>query len=400
MKGLYSILPPFAPDYSGVCSALFDLGGLVVIHDGGGCIGNFTAYDEPRWYGSTSAVMSSGLREIDAVVGDDEKLLTKIENALTTIHPHFIALVGSPAPMVIGTDFRALGHILSQRTELPILVFDTNGLNTYDHGASDAFLELARRFVKPRLSTHEIGVNIIGLTPLDFGYGLHKERFFTLLTNAGCRIVSCWAMGSSLDEIAASAEARLNIVVSRTGLAAARFLEREQGIPFLVGLPIGSKPTEHFINDVRFLLDLDKTSGMGQPPSSFPVLDTREVLVLGEQVTANAVRNCLRLDLGFSRVTVASFFDMDPWLSEECDIRLEGEDDLITLTQRHPYSVIVGDPLYRGLTASSGKGQFIAFPHIALSSRLYWDDGPSFIGPEGAWYFQEKVRTCANGIRG
>ena len=47
---------PLAPDYSGAASALFDLGGIVVMHDASGCTGNFTGYDEPRWMGSRSAV--------------------------------------------------------------------------------------------------------------------------------------------------------------------------------------------------------------------------------------------------------------------------------------------------------------------------------------------------------
>ncbi len=67
MKGLYKYLPPFAPDYSGVCSVLFNLNGIVIIHDASGCTGNFTGYDEPRWYGSNAAIFSSGLREIEQI---------------------------------------------------------------------------------------------------------------------------------------------------------------------------------------------------------------------------------------------------------------------------------------------------------------------------------------------
>ena len=50
MRKLCIKLPPFAPDYSGVCSALYELGGMSVIHDASGCTGNYTGFDEPRWY--------------------------------------------------------------------------------------------------------------------------------------------------------------------------------------------------------------------------------------------------------------------------------------------------------------------------------------------------------------
>lgn len=51
MSRLCVFMLPLAPDYSGAASALFDLGGIVVMHDASGCTGNFTGYDEPRWDG-------------------------------------------------------------------------------------------------------------------------------------------------------------------------------------------------------------------------------------------------------------------------------------------------------------------------------------------------------------
>ena len=45
MRGFYSILPTLSPDFSGVCSTLFELGGILAIHDAGGCTGTYTGYD-------------------------------------------------------------------------------------------------------------------------------------------------------------------------------------------------------------------------------------------------------------------------------------------------------------------------------------------------------------------
>ena len=42
MSRLCVFMLPLAPDYSGAASALFDLGGIVVMHDASGCTGNFT----------------------------------------------------------------------------------------------------------------------------------------------------------------------------------------------------------------------------------------------------------------------------------------------------------------------------------------------------------------------
>lgn len=399
MKGLYKVLPPFAPDYSGVCSVLFELGGLVVIHDGGGCIGNFTGYDEPRWYGSSSAILSSGLREIDAIMGDDEKLLAKLQNAVRTLKRQFVAIVGSPAPMVIGTDYAALAHILSQRTGIPVLMFDTNGMNYYDYGASMAFLELARRFVKPFSSCADPGVNIIGATPLDFGSGEHVRKLISLLANAGCKVVSCWAMeGTTLDDIERSVQARLNIVVSRSGLQAARYMEHEHGIPYFVGIPIGHKSTLRFIRTVGSLLGLADASDRQQDAND-SAADTRNVLVVGEQVMSNAVRNCLRTDMEIAEVTVGSFFSMDQALMEDGDIYLDGEDALAALSSEHQYDIIVADPLYHDLISELANSSFISFPHLAVSSRLCWDSQLDYIGTGGSRYFNSKLKEIEDGIQ-
>ena len=53
MKDLYRILPPFAPDYGGACEVMYELGGLVLIHDASGCTVNYVSFDEPRWHEST-----------------------------------------------------------------------------------------------------------------------------------------------------------------------------------------------------------------------------------------------------------------------------------------------------------------------------------------------------------
>ena len=67
MKGLRKYLTPFAPDQSGAVSVLYELGGILVICDAGGCVGNVCGFDEPRWFSRKSAIFSAGLRDMDAI---------------------------------------------------------------------------------------------------------------------------------------------------------------------------------------------------------------------------------------------------------------------------------------------------------------------------------------------
>ena len=57
------------------------MGGICVICDAGGCTGNICGFDEPRWFGSQSAVFSAGLRDMDAILGRDDRLVEKLFDA-------------------------------------------------------------------------------------------------------------------------------------------------------------------------------------------------------------------------------------------------------------------------------------------------------------------------------
>jgi nitrogenase molybdenum-iron protein alpha/beta subunit len=147
-------LPPLSPDYSGVASVFHDLGALTILHDASGCTGTYTGYDEPRWFGSSSPTFCSGLREMDAIMGEDGKLLEKIKAALRDIHAPCVSIVGSPVPMVIGFDFKGFASLVEHETGIPAFGFPADGLHYYDQGQRDAYLAIAARLLEkaPRKS--------------------------------------------------------------------------------------------------------------------------------------------------------------------------------------------------------------------------------------------------------
>ena len=115
MRQAYRIIPIYTADVSGVCSALYELGGMTVMHDPSGCNSTYNTHDEIRWYDQDSLIFISGLTDIDAIMGNDEKFLQDVEEA-KELKPKFIALASSPIPFMNGTDFPGLGpHLLKDR---------------------------------------------------------------------------------------------------------------------------------------------------------------------------------------------------------------------------------------------------------------------------------------------
>ena len=167
MRGLRKYLTPFAPDQSGAVSVLYELGGIIVICDAGGCTGNVCGFDEPRWFERKSAVFSAGLRDMDAILGRDDRLVAKLVDAADKIDANFAAIVGTPVPAVIGTDYQALKRMCEKKTDLPILAIDTDGMELYDKGEEKAYLALFTAFAKEKYEVCKEKVGILGMTPQD-----------------------------------------------------------------------------------------------------------------------------------------------------------------------------------------------------------------------------------------
>lgn len=138
LKRINRILPVYAADISGVCSALYELGGMTVMHDASGCNSTYTTHDEPRWYSMDSMVYISALSELEAVMGDDDKLVRDIVDAARNLHPRFICLGGTPIPMMMGTDFKGLARMIEKETGIPTFGIATNGMHSYVRGGRGA----------------------------------------------------------------------------------------------------------------------------------------------------------------------------------------------------------------------------------------------------------------------
>lgn len=105
-----------------------------------------------------------GLRDMDAILGRDDRLVEKIGKACEKLSADFIAVIGTPVPAVIGTDYKALSRMIEKKTGIPALTIDTDGTKLYDIGEKKTWKELFKKFaVKQEVEPGRVG--IIGATP-------------------------------------------------------------------------------------------------------------------------------------------------------------------------------------------------------------------------------------------
>ena len=152
MRQVAGLISTYSSDEFGVCSALFELGGMVVMHDASGCNSTYTTHDEPRWYEMDSMVYISAISEAEAIMGDDDKFIRDLVETAGELHPAFIALVGAPIPYMIGTDLDAIAMIVEQETGIPCFGFQANGMHDYTVGVSMAMKRMVEAFAGERLA--------------------------------------------------------------------------------------------------------------------------------------------------------------------------------------------------------------------------------------------------------
>lgn len=200
MRGLRKYLTPFAPDQSGAVSVLYELGGIIVICDAGGCAGNVCGFDEPRWFEQKSAVFSAGLRDMDAILGRDDRLVAKLVDVAEKVEAGFAAIIGTPVPAVIGTDHQALRRMCEKKTDLPVLAVNTNGMELYDAGERKAYLELFKAFAREKQPVEAGKTGVLGMTPQDVSDLKAADKIREKFRARGQRAV-CYGMGDGLDEV-------------------------------------------------------------------------------------------------------------------------------------------------------------------------------------------------------
>ena len=397
MRQAYRIIPIYTADVSGVCSALYELGGMTVMHDPSGCNSTYNTHDEIRWYDQDSLIFISGLTDIDAIIGNDEKFLRDIEDVAEELKPKFIALASSPIPFMNGTDFPGLARALTVETGIPAFSVPTSGMHDYVYGAGLALSEIARHFTGAA-EKRKRKLNLLGVTPLDFGPQPMVDAMKKLLEERGWEILSTWAMGDTLEELGRAGEAEVNLVVSSVGIPAANVLREKFGTPFLVGTPVegyegeisdalekaAESPCEAFEDKKENSAEKSGAQISGEQEELWKVtpdqviylrkkdsplsgfIPTPDITLIGEPVTMGSLAAAIEQKCG-KKVQLLCPLEITEGLIRRGDEAIRGEEAMEEKLKTA--RIIVADPLYRPICPESAT--FYEMPHIAFSGRIY-----------------------------
>lgn len=422
MKQVSVTLSTYTADVSGVCSALYELGGMVVIHDPSGCNSTYNTHDEPRWYDMDSLIFISGLSQMDAIMGNDDKFINDIVRAAKELKPRFIALVRTPIPLMTGTDFEGIARVIEKQTQIPVFYFPTSGMQSYVSGAGMALETVARELVLPtnanghfkengieienvsnelsvaytkkknqqklnqseqkqientesKQSNSKIKINILGATPLDFSVNPTLDSIKEFLSKH-FEIISTFAMGSSIEDIQKAGEADVNLVISSVGFPAAKVLEERFSTPYVIGTPV-----KGFAGIIAEKLIDAAWTGKSQT-TYFSVTSSGKnisraangIYIIGESVISQSLKAAMALKQGID-ATVICPLETEPEYIGENVLLFSSEEEIKAAIAEA--KTVIADPIYKTICAD--ETNFIALPHEAFSGRIYRKEIPNLM---------------------
>lgn len=310
MKGLRKVLTPFAPDQSGASGVLYSMGALIAIIDAGGCTGNVCGFDEPRWHETRSAVFSAGLRDMDAILGRDELLASKIKSAAERIDTSFVAVIGTPVPATIGTDYKALKRLIENKANLTVVPVQTNGMKLYNEGEKEAYKALIDEFAEDVPSDTKDQI-VLGMTPLTYG----KDH-----------------LDITLDDVRNIRGAKKLIAASSSGIDACEYLGRD----FEIVSPVYK--------------------------DNIPEGIRGRTLVCHDEVVGKTLR-----DAGVD-CDIVTFFKLHDSVKQGGDKKITEEDEFISMVKEGGYDTIAADICLKDLVPDY-KGNWIDLKCFAISGR-------------------------------
>ena len=376
MKQIQTFTSTYTADVSGVPSALYELGGMTIMHDASGCNSTYNTHDEPRWYGSKSMVYITGLSEIEAIMGDDQKLVDDIVDAAKKLKPKFIAIAGTPIPMITGCDIEANARVIESETKIPTFGINSNGMHSYVEGAGEALLHYAKAFVKKNVSKKKNHVNILGATPIDFSVNGQIESIENFLNENGFTVVSNFALSCDVEKLANAGEASVNLVISSVGIKIAEYFKTEFGTPYVVGVPYGEKMKQDILAALcKYEPEVIFVSDLGNKYKN------EKIYIIGESITSKSLAKAIYYKYGHTPTVISGVElgntyhgDIVKTLAvrqnvalEKQDYFLEDEDEIAKVIKGA--KMVIADPLYKPIVPS--KAIFVNRPHEGFSGRLY-----------------------------
>lgn len=353
MRKLWKILPPLMADNFGFMETIRQTDGLGIIDD----CGEYRLGRERR-KGPDTRVCHTEIDSEDVVSGTRQKVLDACQRAQERYHAQFALLSAGPCSAMIGTDLDEAAEQFTKDSGIPAKALKLSGHKTYDEGISETLYGMTELLCREQ-EVITNSVNLLGANTFDWQEEM-AERIREWFEDRGIRVIANLGGRETAKQIEKAPAAAMNVVLTVSGLKTAEYLYRTYGTPYLTMAPFGEKWSE---------LLLESIQKGEQPEYHIPNEGEPRILIIGEQLMANAIRETLVREYDAEHIQVATFYKLSKKLADPQDVRIKDEEDAKRLLGNGGYQMIIADPLLRAMAPKQVK--WVDLPHKVFS--LYED---------------------------
>ena len=276
--------------------------------------------------------------------------------------------------------------------EVPVIPLELPSYQRKENfGADETFFQLVRALARPIEKTSQVTCNLIGPTALGFRHRDDIDELSGLLSDMGVSVNVVAPMGSAPNDIKKLGAAHFNVLMyPETAETAARWMERELGLPYTRVVPIGVGATRDFLNEVSHITGLSPIvdeSRLRLPWYSASVDSTyltgKRVFIFGDGTHVMAAARIARDEMGFEVVglgcynremarpvrTLAKSFGLQALITDDY---LEVEHCIEDLSPE----MILGTQMERHI------GKRLGIPCAVISAPVHVQDFPSRYSPQ------------------
>ena len=315
---------------------------------------------------------------------------TACQEAVTRFNPEAIIVGASCTAELIQDDPGGMAETMG--FDIPVIALDLPSYQRKENfGADETFLQIVRTLAKPLARTKAITCNILGPTALGFRHRDDLAEVTALLAALGIAVNVAAPMGARPADIARMGAAHFNVLLyPETAESAARWCEKTLGQPFTKTVPIGTRATRAFLDEVRSLTGISVPNDeqrLRQPWWAASVDSTyltgKRVFVFGDATHVMAAARIARDEIGFEVVGIGCYnreyarplralardFGLEALITDDY---LEVETAIATLAPE----LILGTQMERHI------GKRLGIPCAVISAPVHVQDFPARYSPQ------------------
>jgi nitrogenase molybdenum-iron protein alpha/beta subunit len=196
---------------------------------------------------------STHIDESDIALGST----VRFEEAVTAIirdkNPKALFILPSSTGQMIGTDMEMLCIEMQEKyPDTPIVFFNYGNFVTMQHeGIEKTLLYLTKTFARCSTQKEKKGFNIIGSCADLFNFQADARELVRIMEGAfGIAPICTMTSNMSIEDLALAPDAKINLVLRREGVLAAKYLQEKFGTPFIYARAYGFEQTTSLLHHI------------------------------------------------------------------------------------------------------------------------------------------------------